>query len=255
MKKLELRLQCAPETSTVRRVKQKGFTLIELLVVIAIIGVLAGLLLPALRTARQKAHQAKCVANLKQIHMGMSLYADDNHLHRYPMTAVGASDFVNGSTPEWRQRIWEYIYPQEYKHAEWGDPDFFRGTIFECPADHDEDSDSYGINVALENLDYDSRRCTSRNYIMVMDAHGWAIWGRKDMLWGILGANGNSSTGYNPPRHGKGINTVFTDGHTEFFSISEDDYKTGQVSSIPEVYWYPVTGGGGNKPPWQSPGI
>lgn len=57
---------------------QKGFTLIELLVVIAIIAVLAAILFPVFAAARQKARQASCVSNLKQIAMGMIQYADDH---------------------------------------------------------------------------------------------------------------------------------------------------------------------------------
>ncbi len=78
-----------------------AFTLIELLVVIAIIAILAAMLLPALSKAKQKAQQAQCLNNVKQLALGMIMYVGD-----YNDTYAGAAS--GSGTYGFHQEDWIY---------------------------------------------------------------------------------------------------------------------------------------------------
>ena len=64
--------------ASLNRSQPNGVTLVELLVVIGIIGILAALLLPVLSSAKAKAQRPACMNNLRQINLGVRMYADDS---------------------------------------------------------------------------------------------------------------------------------------------------------------------------------
>lgn len=88
-------------TADCPRSKARGFTLIELLVVVAIIAILASMVLPALAGAKQRAQRISCVSNLRQVHLALSMYADDHDdllppKYEVKKSKLGGEDLTKG---------------------------------------------------------------------------------------------------------------------------------------------------------------
>jgi prepilin-type N-terminal cleavage/methylation domain-containing protein/prepilin-type processing-associated H-X9-DG protein len=100
------------------RRSRHGFTLIELLVVIAIIAILAAILFPVFAQAREKARQTACLSNLKQIGLGLQMYAQDydetlpsSWMNNGPAGPGGDPGMSTAATPSntWQWMILPYI--------------------------------------------------------------------------------------------------------------------------------------------------
>ena len=139
------------------RVKMKIFTLIELLIVVAIIAILAGMLLPALNAARDKAKAIQCSGNFSSIGKAAMMYAADWHDYLPP-----GSNGDNSSDPN-RKRLWgtgntgaiaEYLNcvndPILIGYVDWP----LRSKLA-CPADSKQtDHYTLGYNMQLNNQVY-----------------------------------------------------------------------------------------------------
>lgn len=127
---------------------RKGWTLIELLAVIAIIAVLAAILLPVFHQAREKARQASCLSQLKQISSATLVYAQD-----YDEVLPCFWDYYDGES-----KLGGWIFYSTFAQCSPQNFDPSKGSIYSyilnaqiytCPSDRCRQGNSYAYNGAL----------------------------------------------------------------------------------------------------------
>ena len=97
-------------TDDIAVLRNDGFTLVELLVVISIIGLLMGILLPAMGKARAAANRTYCMSNLRQIGIAMRAYLDDNR-DIFPLCCAYPWDITDETNPDYTPPITKVLAP------------------------------------------------------------------------------------------------------------------------------------------------
>ncbi len=217
-----------------------GFTLIELLSVIAIIGVLAGILIPAVGRVRSASQKVTCTSNLRTAYSGLMIYANERKGALLPSWLGSQSTYWGpGETADWRSNLARAGYLSQDDRARtdggsnaaknWGGYHF---TIFTCPGYVDNDLSRTDVATMAMNADamaptVSSDLTSPRMRINFFPQPGKLLYLSDGSIAEAANNTVNpclqSQTSYKPDgkAHGGMVNICYLDGHVAALPIAE----------------------------------
>lgn len=255
------------------RRSRRAFTLVELLTVVGLIGLLMGLLLPALASARRAAAQAKCASNLRQWAIAVNMYADANQ-GWLPRRGQGQFPMTAGTSLIFRADCWYNALPAMLRQPTLLDlvnppmnpnppvpgarpPQVGDGSLWVCPEEGGVDPSNgvyvfgYGMNMALSvttapQPDRITRVGPAASMVFMTDGPlGYCA----TLPYKPSAVNAGL---FNPvARHRGKLNVAFLDGHVVCMAGEEAGCQMGDPQRA-DVRWYWYTPGP-PPAPWGGP--
>ena len=193
---------------------RRGFPLIEMLVVIGRVAIPASILFPVFARAREKARQASCLSNLKQIGLGMMMYSQDFD-ERLPLAGWSGTETVtwpDGTVALGRNTWFLRIYPY-VKNV----------NLFNCPSatvewlGQNTASIQYGMNSTVADAKLAAFAYPAQT-LLVADTMGPASY---------VFLSSYRTDRWITPRHNDGANIAFCDGHAKWMKVKIDGLTAG----------------------------